>query len=167
MRPDVIILNSQGDAEEVAAQIELPMVWGHSIQSFDISLLFDGVHVADAFALVYQFSDSLYSASFDKKELLENQDVIDMANSTVTARVEGQITTGDGAGDIVVMEFFGFDDVEIVLPDPCWGDFDDDGDVDGTGLADFIARDNWTPQLLETLAGEFGRDDCPLPETPR
>ena len=65
------------------------------------------------------------------------------------------------------MEFFGFDDVEIVLPDPCWGDFDDDGDVDGADLADFLAGDSWTPQLLETLAGEFGRDDCPLPVTPQ
>ena len=65
------------------------------------------------------------------------------------------------------MEFFGFDDVEIVLPDPCWGDFDDDGDVDGADLADILAGDSWTPQLLETLACEFGRDDCPLPVTPQ
>ena len=47
------------------------------------------------------------------------------------------------------------------------GDFDDDGDADGADLADFLARDSWTSQLLETLAGEFGRDDCPLPETPQ
>ena len=79
MRPDVIILNSQGDAEEVVAQIDLPITPGHSIQSFDISLRFDGVHVADAFALVYCYSDGLYAASFDKKELLQNQDVIGMA----------------------------------------------------------------------------------------
>ena len=167
MRPDVIVLNAQGDAEEVVAQIVLPMTPGHNIQSFDISLRFDGVHVADALALDYCFSEGIFSASFDKKELLQNQDVIDMANSTVTARVEGQIMTAAMAGGIVVMEFFGFDDVEIVLPDPCWGDFDDDGDADGADLADFLARDSWTSQLLETLAGEFGRDDCPLPVTPQ
>jgi hypothetical protein len=164
MRPDVIVLNAQGDAEDVVvAQIVMPMTPGHSIQSFYISLRFDGVHVADAFALDYCYTDGFFSASFDKKELLQNQDVIDMANSTVTARVEGQITTADVAGDSVVMEFFGVDDMEIVLPDPCWGDFDDDGDVDGADLADFLAGDNWTAQQLETLAGEFGRDDCPLP----
>ena len=167
MRPDVIVLNSQGDAEDVVAQIVMSMTAGHSIQSFDILLRFDGVHVADAFALDYCFVENIFSASFDKKALMQNQDVINMGNSTVTARVEGQITTADDTGGSVVMEFFGFDDVEIVLPDPCWGDFDDDYDVDGADLADFLAGDNWTPQQLETLAGEFGRDDCPEPSNPQ
>ena len=167
MRPDVIVLNSQGDAEDIVAQIVLPMTPGHGILSFDISLKFDMVPVADAFALDYCYTDGFFSASFDKKELVKNQDVINMGNSTVPARVEGQITTADDTGGSVVMEFFGFDDVEIVLPDPCWGDFDDDYDVDGADLADFLAGDNWTPQQLETLAGEFGRDDCPEPSNPQ
>ena len=41
----------------------------------------------------------------------------------------------------------------------CPGDFDSDGDVDGSDLAELVAH----PVLLDlsTFADEFGRTDCP------
>lgn len=161
--PDQIVLNAQGSFDDVLALIVMSMAPGHRIHSFDISMEFDGIHVAKAFALRYCFVDDIFFASFDREQLQQNQDVIDMANSTVTARVEGTITTVNAEDDSIVMEFYGLDDVEIVLPDPCWGDIDEDGDVDGKDLAEVVAGGHWTLEHVEMMASELGRVDCPLP----
>ena len=44
----------------------------------------------------------------------------------------------------------------------CRGDFDDDGDVDGSDLAIFAA--GGTGITLEVFAADFGRTDCPVYE---
>lgn len=46
----------------------------------------------------------------------------------------------------------------VVIP-RCKGDFDDDGDVDGSDLATFAA--GGTGITLEEFAAEFGRMNCP------
>ncbi len=44
--------------------------------------------------------------------------------------------------------------------DPCGGDFDQDGDVDGVDLSSFISDP--TGYTLAGFAAEFARVDCPL-----
>ncbi len=49
---------------------------------------------------------------------------------------------------------------EYLLPLlPCEGDFDYDGDVDGSDLAVFVA--GGTGITLEEFVADFGRTDCP------
>jgi hypothetical protein len=51
--------------------------------------------------------------------------------------------------------------IELISSDPlvCTGDIDEDGDVDGTDLADLL-DDPDMPDLLSGFANEFGRNDC-------
>ena len=48
---------------------------------------------------------------------------------------------------------------EVKLENVCEGDFDHDGDVDGSDLATFAA--GGTGITLENFAADFGRTDCP------
>jgi hypothetical protein len=43
--------------------------------------------------------------------------------------------------------------------DMCEGDFDNDGDVDGSNLASYIV--NSASIILDVFAADFGRNDCP------
>ena len=62
----------------------------------------------------------------------------------------------NGYGDVFVSRF------DSDLSAPCEGDFDHDGDVDGSDLAQLAAN----PSLLDlaVFAADFGRTDCPVCE---
>ena len=47
-------------------------------------------------------------------------------------------------------------------PEECEGDYDDDGDVDGEDLIEFIAEDDNSDDMdhLSRISVEFGRIDC-------
>ena len=60
----------------------------------------------------------------------------------------------DGINDPASMAF-------ITYMPPCGGDFDKDGDVDGSDLAVFAAGGGGSI-ALEEFAAEFGRTDCPV-----
>lgn len=64
-----------------------------------------------------------------------------------------RVVDGNGDGEVIVdmgaYEFAG----------ACGGDFDEDGDVDGSDLATFAAGGTYLP--MEKMATELGRMDCP------
>ena len=71
----------------------------------------------------------------------------------------------------------GSDTLEILVAEPCYGDFDDDGDVDGSDLktlgdqlgcegacpADFDGNKIVDEVDVELFARDYGRNDCPIP----
>jgi hypothetical protein len=63
--------------------------------------------------------------------------------------------TGNGTAPIVDM---GADEYRPLI-NACGGDLDDDGDVDGSDLANFVA-DPFDENDLATFASEFGRTNC-------
>ena len=62
------------------------------------------------------------------------------------------------------VDFQGTVDAVIITENPCEGDFDDDGDVDGLDLAVFAADFNSNGDVgssdLAVFAADFGRTDC-------
>jgi hypothetical protein len=51
--------------------------------------------------------------------------------------------------------------IELISSDPltCKGDFNEDGDIDGSDLAEYIRADDG--MNLADFAGNFGKTDCP------
>jgi hypothetical protein len=115
INPHKIVLNAEGAADDVQANVRiiLPGAW---VADFDVSLLFDGVVVADAESAFYCVLDDILIVGFDRAGLLENPDVQALANKTVTATVIGAVAVVDSDGDAITVSFSGSDAVEIVAP---------------------------------------------------
>jgi hypothetical protein len=159
--PPLIVLNAQGHSEDIQAIINMAMGGNYHITDFSIKLSFEDLNVGEAIFLRYCYVDSNFLASFSREDLLNNPLVISLAGQTVLAKVEGWIELADqNETQFVYREFFGYDSVEIIAPDPCWGDFDNDGDVDGGNLVELINGTGISPMQMEIFSDEFGRQDC-------
>ena len=119
INPHKIVLNAQGASDDVQANIHI-FLESARIVDFDATLSFDGTIVSDAESARYCIIDDILIVGFDRTELQNNPDVIDLANTTVTARVEGSVTVigRDELGNEieVTTDFSGDDQVEIVAP---------------------------------------------------
>ena len=115
INPHKIVLNAEGAADNVQANI--PMVLpGARIVDFEVTLEFNGTVVAEAESARYCLIDDMLIIGFDRTELQSNPDVQEMANSTVTARVDGYVTVESFDGGETTRDFSGTDTVEIVKP---------------------------------------------------
>jgi hypothetical protein len=115
INPHKIVLNAEGKADDIQANI--PMVLASArIVDFDVTLSFDGTEVAKAESARYCVIDDILIIGFDRTDLQNNPDVQDMANSTVTAEVDGYVTVENSVGDETTRYFSGTDMVEIVKP---------------------------------------------------
>ena len=115
INPHKIVLNAEGKADDVQANI--PIVLASAlIVDFDVTLSFDGTEVAEAESARYCLIDDMLIIGFDRTDLQNNPDVQDMANSTVTAAVDGYVTVENSVGDETTRCFSGTDMVEIVAP---------------------------------------------------
>ena len=114
--PHKLILNSQGNAEDVQAIVPMFITSGYMFTTGEATLEFDGIEVAVSISMRYCYVDDNLLIGFDKEELLQNPDVIAMAGTTVTARVEGSFTATNADGDTYTKDFSGTDQVEIVAP---------------------------------------------------
>jgi len=115
INPHKIVLNAQGEADDVQANI--PMVLpGAQIVDFAVTLSFNDTVVAEAESARYCVIDDMLIIGFDRTDLQNNPDVQQMANSTVTAAVDGYVTVENSDGDETTRTFGGTDMVEIVKP---------------------------------------------------
>jgi len=115
INPRKIVLNAEGKADDVQANI--PMVLpGARIVDFDVILEFNDIVVAQAESARYCVIDDILIIGFDRTDLQNNPDVQDMANSTVTAAVDGYVTVENSVGVETTRSFSGTDMVEIVKP---------------------------------------------------
>ena len=114
MAPHKIVLNAQGNSDDVQAIIGMSLP-SATIVSFDAVLSFDGVDVSIAESAFYCAIDDNLIVGFDRTELQNNPDVAALAGQTVVATVEGQVTvqTGDTT---YTRNFIGSDSVEILKP---------------------------------------------------
>ena len=115
INPHKIVLNGQGASDDVQANVRivLPGAW---VAGFDITLACDGVVVAEAELAYYCVADDILIVGFDRTALQNNPDVQALANSTVTATVNGTVTVKDSDGVETSVTFGGSDTVEIVAP---------------------------------------------------
>ena len=114
--PHKIVLNSQGNAEDVQAIIPITISSGYSFTEGEATLRFSGDEVARSTTMRYCYIDNNLIIKFDKTELLHNPVVIALAGKTVTATVEGSFTATDADGNTYTQDFSGSDQVIIVAP---------------------------------------------------
>ena len=115
INPHKIVLNAQGASDDVQANVNIVLP-GASVMSFDVTLSFDAIPVAQAESAFYCVLDNILIIGFDRTNLQNNPDVQAMANNTVTALVTGTVTVKNADGDEIVVSFSGSDTVEIVAP---------------------------------------------------
>jgi len=117
MSPFKIILNAQGQFEDVQAVIRIPLQAGYSLTDYQVTLKFNDIPVSEAFDFRYCYIDDNFLASFDRTALQANPTVIELANTVVVATVEGWFegTAADGA--TYTQDFSCTDQVEILDPD--------------------------------------------------
>ena len=116
MAPFKIVLNAQGIDQDVQANISMVLASGYMLDEYEVNLSFDGIQVSQAFDFRYCYIDDIFIASFDRADLQENPVVIGMANTVVTATVDGWFTAVNSDGESYKREFSGTDTVEIVKP---------------------------------------------------
>ena len=116
MSPHKIVLNAQGNADDVQAVVSMSLEPGYQVTDFQVKLWFDDVEVAEAETFRYCPVDDNFLTGFDRTTLLNNPDVIAMAGQTVVATVEGWFTAESIDGDFYTRYFSGTDVVEIVKP---------------------------------------------------
>ena len=114
--PHKLVLNSQGNAEDVQAIIPIGIPSGYAFTTGEATLEFDGVEVAVSISMRYCYVDDNLIVGFDKEELLQHPEVIALAGMTVTATVQGTFTITDADGNTSTRDFSGSDQVEIVAP---------------------------------------------------
>lgn len=116
MSPHKIVLNAQGQFEDVQAVISMPLAAGYTLADYQVTLMFNSIPVSDAFDFRYCYADANFLASFDRAGIQSNPEVIAMANTTVTAVVEGWFTAVASDGSSYTKAFSCSDAVEIVDP---------------------------------------------------
>ena len=84
--PHKLVLNSQGNAEDVQAIIPIGIPSGYTFTTGEATLEFDGVQVAVSISMRYCYVDDNLIVGFDKEELLRHPEVIalDCALTTLT-----------------------------------------------------------------------------------
>lgn len=119
INPHKTVLNAQGAADDVLANVPivLPSTW--EVDLVNTKLSFNGVIVARAESARYCYFDDMLIIGFDRALLQQNEDVQDMADKTVTAKVDGHVTVEyDGVQKKIHFIRSGDGDiVEIVKPD--------------------------------------------------
>jgi len=114
VNPHRIVLNAQGASDDVQANVRI-FLPGAPVLDFAVTLAFDGVVVAEAESAYYCVLDDILLVGFDRTTLQNNPDVKALANTTVTATVEGTVWV-DVAGVLTPVSFSGSDTVEILAP---------------------------------------------------
>ena len=115
INPHKIVLNAQGQSDDVQANVHIILA-SANITAFDAILSFDGIDVALAESAFYCVIDDILIIGFDRTSLQENEDVQEMANTTVIATVIGSVTVKNADGNEIETSFSGSDMVEIVKP---------------------------------------------------
>jgi hypothetical protein len=116
MSPHKIVLNAQGQFEDVQAVIRMPMQPGYSLADYQVTLSFNGIPIIQAFNMRYCYIDDNFLTSFDRTSIQNHPDVMAMANTTVTATVAGWYTAVAADGSSYTHDFSYTDTVEIVAP---------------------------------------------------
>jgi hypothetical protein len=116
MSPHKIVLNAQGQFEDVQAVIRMPMQAGYTLSDYQVTLSFNGIPIIQAFNMRYCYIDDNFLASFDRMAVQNHPTVIGMANTMVTATVAGWYSAVNSDGNSYTHDFSWTDDVEIVAP---------------------------------------------------
>jgi hypothetical protein len=117
MSPHKIVLNAQGQFDNVQAVIRIALRAGYRLSDYEVRLRFNDIVVSEAYDFRYCYVDDNFLASFDRTALQANPAVIDMAGTVATATVEGWFEGTADDGNTYTQAFSCTDLVEILDPD--------------------------------------------------
>lgn len=110
--PFKIILNADGNSEDIQARIPMVIAAGNSITDFEASLRIDNANdTVVAIDFYYCAIDDILHIYFDRKEVLQYLKDNEIKGE-VTAAVWGSFYDFDN-----LVEFSGYDDVVVIDPD--------------------------------------------------
>lgn len=118
--PYKIVLNAEGNWDDVQAVIRMPLASGYSLSGFQVGLSFDDDLVCYAKSFRYCYLDDNFLAGFDREVVQAYAESNDLGNTFVTATVSGWFSAdlfSDGElVDSYTREFIGYDEVELMAP---------------------------------------------------
>lgn len=114
--PHRIILNQQGQADDVLAIMPMVFTPGYSFGEAEATLSFNGEVVSETVDIRYCYVDLNLLIYFDRAQLLANPTVVALAGNEVTATVTGSFTAVNADGDSYTQSFEASDLVEILAP---------------------------------------------------
>jgi len=89
LAPYRIVLNAEGNWDDVQAVIRMPLAPGYSLSGFEVGLYFDDALVCYAKSFRYCYLDDNFLTGFDREAVQEYAQVNDLGNTIVTATVSG------------------------------------------------------------------------------
>ncbi len=117
MSPFKIILNAQGQWDDIQAIIGMNLGACTVVTDFDVQLYFDGKLITDANAVWYCAIDDNLFVYFDRQTIQDSPVVADLAGGVVQAEVKGWFTAENWDGtDSITRSIDAYDDVEILKP---------------------------------------------------
>ena len=114
--PSKIVLKAKGQFEDIQAVIRMPLVSGFQVESFEVNFRIGDEVIAQAFAFRYCYIDDNFLASFDRYEIQNHPTVVGLADSTVTATIDGWFVAVAADGQTYRREFSGEDEILIFNP---------------------------------------------------
>ena len=117
MSPYKICLNAVGNSDNFQAVVPMTLESGYMYSNCDATLYVGDQAIAEAYGAKYCYIDDNLLIYFDRVEVLASAALADMAGTTQTATVEGNLIMVNTDGDYLSRAFTAYDDVVIVDPD--------------------------------------------------
>jgi hypothetical protein len=118
--PYKIVLNAEGNWDDVQAVIQMPLASGYSLSGFEVGLYFDDELVCYAKSFRYCYPEDNFLAGFDREAVQAFAEDNDLGNTTVIATVSGWFSADfyvdEELVDSYTREFIGYDEVELMAP---------------------------------------------------
>jgi len=114
--PYRIVLNAQGNFDDIQCSFPGTMPSGYSIYSFDLELYFNDNLVAEAESFTYCYIDNIYFAGFDRTELQNNSYVQSMSEGEADAMMTGTYILSNSDNETITYEITKYDVVYIKKP---------------------------------------------------
>ncbi|UCE23665.1 MAG: hypothetical protein JSU74_10235 [Candidatus Zixiibacteriota bacterium] len=115
--PFKIVLNALGKAETVQAVIPIGLQPGYMFSSCNATLWINNEVIAESNYARYCYIDDNLLVYFDRLDVYTNPVLEEMAGSTYTATVAGDMVLVNGEGDEISIPFERIDQVLIVDPE--------------------------------------------------
>lgn len=117
MSPYKICLNAVGNSDNFQAVVPMTLESDYMYSNCDATLYIGDQVIAEAYGAKYCYIDDNLLIYFDRIEVLSSEALAEMAGTTQTATVEGNLIMVNTDGDYLSRAFTAYDDVVIVDPD--------------------------------------------------
>jgi hypothetical protein len=116
MTPYKIILNAQGQSDSFQSVLHMSLPSDYQLIDYQVELYINDILVSTAYDFRYCYIDDNFLAQFDRAEVLDTLQLLDLESDIATAKVLGWYYAENASGDSLLRNFEGIDTVEILAP---------------------------------------------------